>query len=120
MIQAPSMAQALPVAQTTHANLPIGNAKEPKFIMPEKFNRTWSNFRHFVQQVNLFLQLHPSRYPNDSTQFAFIGSLLLRNALFWFAPFLKKHSPVLQDMAQFEALFTATFSDSNRERVAET
>jgi hypothetical protein len=40
MIQAPSMAQALPVAQTTHANLPIGNAKEPKFIMPEKFNRT--------------------------------------------------------------------------------
>jgi hypothetical protein len=32
---------------------------------------------------------------------------------------LEKHSPVLQDMAQFEALFTAAFGDIDRERVAE-
>jgi hypothetical protein len=51
---------------------------------------------------------------------AFIGSLLSRNALSWFAPFLEKHLPVLQDMAQFEALFTAAFGNSNREREAET
>jgi hypothetical protein len=76
-------------------------------------------FRGFVQQVNLFLRLHPSRYPNDSMQVAFIGSLLSRNALSWFVPFLEKHSPVLQDMAQFEAFFIAAFGDSDRERVAE-
>jgi hypothetical protein len=33
---------------------------------------------------------------------------------------LEKHSPILQDMAQFEALVTAAFGDSDRERVAKT
>jgi hypothetical protein len=46
--------------------------------------------------------------------------LLSGNDLFWFAQFLEKHSPVLQDMAQFETLFTAAFGDSDRERVVET
>jgi hypothetical protein len=32
------------------------------------------------------LQLHPSRYPNDSTQVSFRSSLLLGNAFFWFVP----------------------------------
>jgi hypothetical protein len=66
------------------------------------------------------LWLRPSRYPDDSTQVAFIGSLLLENALSWFAPFLEKNLPVLQNMAQHEALFTTAFGDSDRERVAET
>jgi hypothetical protein len=73
-----------------------------------------------VQQVNFFLRPHPSYYYDDSTQVAFIGSLLSGNALSWFVPFLEKHSPVLQDMAQFEVLFTTTFGDSDRKRVAET
>jgi hypothetical protein len=51
---------------------------------------------------------------------AFIGSLLSRNALSWFTPFLEKHLLVLQDMVQIEALFIAAFGDSDRERVAET
>jgi hypothetical protein len=88
--------------------------------MLEKFDGTRSKFYGFVQHVNLFLQLHPSRYPDDSMQVAFIGSLLSGNALSWFAPFLEKHSPVLQDIVLFEALFTAAFGDSDRERVAET
>jgi hypothetical protein len=66
------------------------------------------------------LWLRPSRYPDDSTQVAFIGSLLLENALSWFAPFLEKNLPVLQNMAQHEALFTTAFGDSDRKRVAET
>jgi hypothetical protein len=40
MIQAHFMAQTLHVAQPTHANVPAGNAKEPKFIMLEKFDGT--------------------------------------------------------------------------------
>jgi hypothetical protein len=118
-----SMAQALPMAQAplvAQANAPTGNAREPKFIMSEKFDGTRSKFCGFVQQVNLILWLHRSRYPDDSTQVAFIGLLLSRNAISWFASFLEKHSSVLQDMAQFEALFTIVFGDSNRERVAET
>jgi hypothetical protein len=88
--------------------------------MPEKFHGTRSKFRGFVQQVNIFLRLHPSRYPDDAMQVAFIGSLLSGSALSWFVPFLEKHSPILQDMVQFEALFTAAFGNSDRERVAET
>jgi hypothetical protein len=114
------MAQALSFVQTTHANVPVGNAKEPKFIMPEKFDGTRSKFCGFVQQVNLFLRLHPSCYPDDSMQVAFIGSLLSGNVFSWFAPFLEKHSPVLQDMVQFEAFFIVAFGDSDRERVVET
>jgi hypothetical protein len=34
------MAQALPVVQTIHANVPTYNAKELKFIIPEKFDGT--------------------------------------------------------------------------------
>jgi hypothetical protein len=120
MAQTPPIAQALPVAQTTQANVPASNAKEPKFIILEKFDGTRSQFLSFVQQVRLFLRLHPSRYPDDSTQVAFIGSLLSGNALSWFAPFLGKHSPVLQNKAQFETLFIATFGDRDREMVAET
>jgi hypothetical protein len=40
MAQTPPMAQALPVAQTTYANVPTCKAKEPKFIMSEKFDGT--------------------------------------------------------------------------------
>jgi hypothetical protein len=49
--------------------------------MPEKFDGTRSKFRGFVQQVSLFLRLHPSRYFEDSTQVAFIGSLLSGSSL---------------------------------------
>jgi hypothetical protein len=86
--------------ETIHANVPVGNAKEPEFIMLKKFDGTRAKFRGFVQHVNFFLWFHPSRYPNDSTQVAFIGSLLSRNAFSWFEPFLEKHSPVLQDITQ--------------------
>jgi hypothetical protein len=51
---------------------------------------------------------------------ACIGSLLSGNALSWFATFLEKRLPVLQDMAQFEALFTTAFGDSDKEKVVET
>jgi hypothetical protein len=64
--QAPPMVQALPVAQTTHA-------KEPKFIMPKKFDGTRSKFCGFMQQINLFLRLHPSRYLYDFMQADFIA-----------------------------------------------
>ena len=124
MAQIPSMAQALPMIQAPQA-LPIvqaTHAREPKFIIHEKFDGTRLQFHGFVQQINFFLRLHPSHYPYDSTQVAFINSFLSRNILSWFVSFLEKCSPALQDMAQFEAIFTTTFGDgdSDREWVAET
>jgi hypothetical protein len=46
----PPMAQALPIAQTTHANVPACNPKEPKFIMLEKFDGNQSKFLGFVHR----------------------------------------------------------------------
>jgi hypothetical protein len=57
MIQAPTMAQTLLVVQTIHANVLAGNAKEPRFIISERFDGTRSKFHGFVQYVNLFLRL---------------------------------------------------------------
>jgi hypothetical protein len=88
--QAPPMVQAPPIAQTTHANVLAGITKEPKFIVPEKFDGTQSKFWGFVQHVNLFLRLHPSCYLYDYTQVAFIRSLLSGNAFSWLPPFLEK------------------------------
>jgi hypothetical protein len=51
---------------------------------------------------------------------ASIGSLLLGNVLFRFLPYLIKHLPVLQDMVQFEALFTTAFGDIDREKLSKT
>jgi hypothetical protein len=86
--------------------------------MSEKFDGTRSKYCGFVQYVDLFLRLHPSRYLDDSTQVVFIGSLLSGNAFSWFVPFLEKRLSVLQDMAHIETFFTTAFDDSNRERVA--
>jgi hypothetical protein len=37
------------MAQTIYANVPMGNTKEPKFIMPEKLDGTWLKFYGFMQ-----------------------------------------------------------------------
>jgi hypothetical protein len=74
----------------------------------------------FCTKGQSFLAASSFCYHDDSTQVAFIGPLLSVNALSWFVPLLEKRLPVLQDMAQFEALFIAAFGDSDRERVAET
>ena len=118
--QAPPMAQAPCIAQTTNTNVLVGITKEPKFIMPEKFDGTRSKFWGFVQHVNLFLQLHPSCYPYDYIQVAFIGSLLLGNVFSWLPPIMEKQLLILQNMAQFEVLLTIAFDDSDRKRATKT
>ena len=95
------------------------STKEPKASMPDKFDGTRTNFRGFVQQVRLYLRLYPSRYPDEFTQVAFIGTLLSGNARSWFAPLLEKNSPILYNLEAFMERFTAAFGDSDREGVAE-
>ena len=112
MAQAPPMAQALLIVQTIHTHVPTSNTKERNFIIQEKFDGTQSKFCGFVQYINIFLRPHLFRYPDDSTQVAFIGSLLSGNAHSWFGPFLEKHLLVLQNMALFEAFFIATFNNN--------
>ena len=44
-----------------------GIHKEPKIGLPTKFDGTRSQFRGFLNQVRLVIQMHPSRYPIDAS-----------------------------------------------------
>jgi len=91
-----------------------------RISMPEKFDGTRSKFRGFLQQVKLYLRLHPLQYPDGFTQVGFIGALLSGSALSWFAPLMEKDSRLLYNLNSFLEVFTTTFGESDRERVAET
>ena len=64
--------------------------KEPKVGLPTKFDETRSQFRGFLNQVCLLIQMHPSRYPTDASRVRLVGTLLSGITLAWFAPLLEK------------------------------
>ena len=69
---------------------PIQQRKEPRVSLPEKFDGTRSNFRGFVNQIRLITFLQPERYPIDESRVGLVGTLLIGQALSWFAPLFKK------------------------------
>jgi hypothetical protein len=93
-------------------------APEPKISLPEKFDGTHLEFRSFVSQVRLIMQLHPRRYFDDTTRVGFIGTLLTGTAAAWFAPILETSSPFLQDFNAFMAKFEEVFGDSDKARTS--
>jgi len=93
-------------------------APEPKINLPEKFNGTCPKFQGFVSQVRLIIQLHPCRYPDDTTHIGFIGTLFAGTATTWFAPILETSSPLLQDFDAFMAKFEAVFKDNDKARTS--
>jgi hypothetical protein len=54
------------------------------------------------------IQLHPSRNPTDAACVGLIGTLLSGIAWAWFATFLEKQSPLLQDFEGFIKEFQAS------------
>ena len=67
-----------------------GIHREPKIGLPTKFDGTRSQFRGFLNQVRLVIQMHPSRYPTDASRVGLVGTLLSGTALAWFAPLLSR------------------------------
>ena len=92
--------------------------KEPKISLPAKFDGTRSQFRGFLNQVRLVIQLHPSRYPTNAARVGLVGTLLTGTALAWFAPLLEKQSPLLEDFDGFIKEFQACFGDTDSVRTA--
>ena len=90
--------------------------KEPKISLPAKFDGTRSQFRGFLNQVRLVINMHPNRYPSDASRVGLVGTLLTGTALAWFAPLLEKKSPVLENFETFIAEFQASFSDTDSVR----
>jgi len=62
-------------------NVSTSNAMKPLLCILEKFDGIRSKFHNFIQQIKLFLILHPSWYSNDNTQVGFVGTLLSGVAL---------------------------------------
>ena len=90
-----------------------GVHKEPKIGLPVKFDGTRSQFRGFLNQVRLVIQMHPSQYPTDASRVGLVGTLLSGSALAWFAPLLEKESPLLNSFEEFISEFKACFGDTD-------
>ena len=92
--------------------------REPKICLPAKFDGTRSQFRGFLNQIRLVIQMHPTRYPTDISQVGLVGTLLTGTALAWFAPLLEKKSPLLHNFDEFIKEFQASFGDTDSVRTA--
>ena len=95
-----------------------GIHREPKIGLPTKFDGTRSQFRGFLNQVRLVIQMHPSRYPTDASRVGLVGTLLSGTALAWFAPLLEKNSPMLNNFEEFMSEFKSCFGDTDSVRTA--
>jgi hypothetical protein len=93
-----------------------GIVKEPKISLPAKFDGSKAHFRGFINQMRLAIQMHPMRYPMDSSRVGLVGTLLIGKALSWFAPLLKANSPLLNNFEEFIKEFKACFGDTNSVR----
>ena len=93
-----------------------GVHKEPKIGLPAKFDGTRSQFRGFLNQVRLVIQMHPSRYPTDASRVGLVGTLLSGSTLAWFAPLLEKESPLLNNFEEFISEFKACFGHTDHIR----
>ena len=90
-----------------------GTLKEPKIALPAKFDGTRSQFRGFLNQVHLVIQMHPTRYPTNASRVGLIGTLLSGTTLAWFAPLLEKESSLLGNFEEPIMDFKAYFRDIN-------
>ena len=95
-----------------------GVLKEPKISLPAKFDGSRAHFRGFINQVRLVIQMHPTRYPTDSSRVGLVGTLLTGTALSWFAPLLESNSPLLNNFDEFIKEFKACFGDTDSVRTA--
>ena len=94
--------------------------KEPRIVLPEKFDETRSKFRDFVNHIRLIFCLQAQRYPTAEIQIGLIGGLLTRAAFSWFLPLLEKNSPLLTDLDAFLVEFTNAFGETDRAHTTTT
>ena len=113
---APNPIPALPATATLSQQTP----KEPRIVLPEKFDGTRSKFRDFVNHIRLIFHLQAQRYPTAEIQIGLIGSLLTGAAFSWFSPLSETNSPLLTDLDAFLAEFTNTFGETDQARTTTT
>ena len=92
--------------------------KEPKIGLPMKFDGMRSQFKVFLNEVRLVIEIHPFRYLIDASLVRLVGTLLSGTALAWFAPLLEKESPFINNFEDFITEFKAIFGYTDSVRMA--
>ena len=64
--------------------------------------------------------LQPERYPTDESRVGLVGTLLIEQALSWFAPLFEKRSPILNNFEIFLEAFAEAFGEHDNTRRATT
>lgn len=88
--------------------------QEPQVSLPERYDGTRTKLRSFVNQVKLFLELQPRKYPSDRVKVGLVGTLLTGVAAAWFCPLYESSSPLLNDFDLFIQELQQTFGDFDK------
>ena len=82
--------------------------------LPEKFDGIQLKFWQFVNHVQPITILQSKFYPIDQWQVRLIGTLLMRQAFFWFAHLFERGALVLNNFKAFLATFAEAFEDHDK------
>ena len=117
-------AQAAQVAQEAQLNelrnLATGPPANPSGTMPNmtalpRFSGTdRSALRGFLNQLNIFFEMHPNHFVLDKMRSSVLIFRLDGTALAWAQRYYESQDPVLQSFPAFTALFKQTFDDPGR------
>ncbi len=112
-----SPSQSQSASHTSHLNY----GREPKVNNPETYSGERAKLSNFLAQVQLVINLQPSRFASESAKIFFTGSYLRGTAFTWFQPLLSKEPKpsYMLDFAQFCQQLRATFGDPDEVSTAE-
>ena len=88
--------------------------QEPQVSLPEQFDGKRTKLRSVVNQVKLYLELQPRKYPSERMKVGFVGTLLTGIAAAWFCPLYQSNSPLLNDFGLFIKNLQQKFRDFDK------
>lgn len=89
--------------------VPVIAGPEPKVNPPEPFFGDRTKTRNFLMQLEIVFSTQPSRYSTDRIKVMYLGSFLRGPAASWFAPYVERNPPILNNYRTFMILFRNTF-----------
>ncbi len=97
------------------------SVREPKVILPDRFDGDRRKTRGFINQLELLFRLNPSRFHSEQVKIGLFGTLVTGKALDWYNPYLEKPESYVEDLISwttFKKKFLAAFGDIDRAKVA--
>jgi hypothetical protein len=80
-----------PVIQTLTMAQPVNRSKELNLNKPEPFDRNRDNFKKFLQNVEVYMDINNEMYNNDLRKIAFVLSFMASGSVAtWKAQFIEK------------------------------